>query len=582
MSSAAVINATQSSGQTAGSPVTIITDGTITPKLYGTGSGAWSVTANFAPVVGGVIGDPISLTITQNTPNAVGPSTRTDAVQWVGWITAQAGLWSASGIVEGITGPDAQSGFLGSFAVGALPQYAVEAGSVAMEGGTLVRYGGAGVGWVEALAGLNIDATAMIPDMRQSLLAGAPLQVTADSVTAILGPTAKAQSASEYATLKTNRREYLFAGSGTTITNQDKLFMTGVAFIDQPWGTQIRMRSNPWPQVSGDPNWWQNGRLRYVVDGEGVFAVSYIRNTTNKCRIIVDGKILVAADTSGAISNAVASDSNLLQWVVVTLVGDKRRVITIDAENGNAYSVVTDPGITISKPNYVGKTIIFGDSFETRIVGIGETAVTAKGLGATALELLGYDVIDAGTGGTGFIGGTGNVAQGKGSYSDYIDQYIQYGVPRGFNPEEYDLIWMYGTGNDQGFVTTSAQYLTVIQKALDAFPNATIAVSSVYEGFNTVNAAKALNDMLYTAVQAAGPRVKWVPVDSYYKRDKSGVWSGAGSVPAPAYNGNADVYFSNATQGAADRHPNNKGVPYGAKYYATELIRAGIKYAPPQ
>lgn len=148
MSSAAVINATQSSGQTAGSPVTIITDGTITPKLYGTGSGAWSVTANFAPVVGGVIGDPISLTITQNTPNAVGPSTRTDAVQWVGWITAQAGLWSASGIVEGITGPDAQSGFLGSFAVGALPQYAVEAGSVAMEGGTLVRYGGAGVGWV--------------------------------------------------------------------------------------------------------------------------------------------------------------------------------------------------------------------------------------------------------------------------------------------------------------------------------------------------------------------------------------------------------------------------------------------------
>lgn len=148
MSSAATINATQSSGQTAGSPVTIITDGTITPKLYGTGSGAWSVTANFAPVVGGVIGDPISLTITQNTPNAVGPSTRTDAVQWVGWITAQAGLWSASGIVEGITGPDAQSGFLGSFAVGALPQYAVEAGSVAMEGGTLVRYGGAGVGWL--------------------------------------------------------------------------------------------------------------------------------------------------------------------------------------------------------------------------------------------------------------------------------------------------------------------------------------------------------------------------------------------------------------------------------------------------
>lgn len=148
MSSASVINATQSSGQTAGSPVTIITDGTITPKLYGTGSGAWSVTAAFAPVVGGVIGDPISLTITQNTPNAVGPSTRTDAVQWVGWITARTGIWQASGIVEGVTGPDAQSGFLGSFAVGALPQYGVEVNSVAMEGGTLVRYGGAGVGWL--------------------------------------------------------------------------------------------------------------------------------------------------------------------------------------------------------------------------------------------------------------------------------------------------------------------------------------------------------------------------------------------------------------------------------------------------
>jgi hypothetical protein len=433
-----------------------------------------------------------------------------------------------------------------------------------------------GVGWVAAAP--NSQSDKLIGMVSQNLLAGAPLQVTADNVTAILGPTAKAQSASEYATLKTNRSEVKFVGPGTTITNAEKLFGTGVAMYDQPWGNYVRMRSNPWPQSSGDPNWWQNGRLRYVVDGEGVLAVAYIRNTTNKCRILVDGKILSAADTSGAISNAVSSDSNALQWVALTLTGDKRRVITIDNEAGNVYSVVHDWGITLSKPDYVGKAINFGDSFETRIVGTGETAVTAKSLGATALELLGYDVIDAGTGGTGFVTNGGGGANGKGSYSDYIDQYITFGAPLGFNPSEYSVIWMYGSGNDQGAITSSAQYLAVINKALAAFPAATIVITSVYEGFN---AAKALNDMLYAAVVAAGPRVKWVPVDSFYKWDKIGVFSGSGSVPAKAYDGNADTYFSNATQGAGDRHPNNKGVPYGSKFYAAELIRSGIPYKRP-
>lgn len=431
------------------------------------------------------------------------------------------------------------------------------------------------------IAKTSAQSNKLIGAISQSVLAGSPLQTTADTVVASLGPSAQAQATTEYATLKTNRREIVFVGPGTTIMNSDKLYHTGVAFLEQPWGSQVRLRSAPWPQSSGTPDWWNGGRLRYVVDGEGVFAVAYIRNTTNMCRILVDGKVISGADTSGAIYNAVTSSGNALQWVSLTLTGDKRRVITIDSGSGNVYSIVTDWGITISKPDYVGKAIIFGDSFETRIIGTGETAVTAKGIGATALELLGYDVIDAGTGGTGFVNDGGGQSNRKGSYGNYIDQYTQFGVALGFNPSEYGLIWLFGSGNDTGTVTSYLQYLTVIQKALSAFPGATVVVTSVYEGFNSVAQAKTMNDMLYAAVKAAGDRVKWVPVDSYYKWDKQGIWSGTGSVPNPAKDGNADVYFSNATQGASDRHPNIKGCSYGAKYYAVELIRSEIPYRLP-
>ena len=130
-----------------------------------------------------------------------------------------------------------------------------------------------------------------------------------------------------------------------------------------------------------------------VVDGEGVIAFSYILNNVNSCKVFIDGKILTTADSSGKISNAVTSGSNSRQWVSLTLTGDRRRVIAVQGPS-TVVSLIHDPGITVSKPAYIGKALAFGDSFLSRTAGGGETSVIHTNMGSCALRLLGWDVVD--------------------------------------------------------------------------------------------------------------------------------------------------------------------------------------------
>ena len=463
----------------------------------------------------------------------------------------------------------------------AVPTLYLATSSTAMVAGVSKTFQGQGVGWVAVSP--NNQSDKLIGMVSQNLLAGAPLQVTTDTVTASLGPTSQGASASEYDALKSGKNELRFQPSGSLLANTQLLKTRKCAFLQTQYSNgYAQIVEAPWPQSNGTTGWWLRGSMRLIVDGAGSITFAYAKNNTNFCRILVDGKALSGSAADGSLSNAVASTGWVKQWCTLTLTGNKRRIITIESQPAGWYSIIHSWGINVYPLDYVGKALIFGDSFASRVNAIGEgTPVIISNLASTTLELLGYDAVDTATGSTGFLNNGGGGASGKDSYSGYIDRLLIDGVPLGFNPSEYSLIWMYGTGNDIGTITTSAQYLAVINKALAAFPAATIVVTSVYEGFTPVATARAQNDLLYAAVVAAGSRVKWVPVDSFYKPDGVGVFSGSGSVPAPANNGNADAYFSSATQGAGDRHPNMDGVIHAIQFYGAELIRSGIPYKRP-
>lgn len=147
MSNAAVINATSTSGQTVGAPISIETGGDVVLKAYGTGEGNWFVVMAFAPVTNGVTGAPVTLTINYNQPGRQTSAVGTSASEWVGWVLDQGGTWRASGIVEGYQPGEALSDDLGTFAsVNALPKYGVKIGARASVLG--VQYTYRAGGWV--------------------------------------------------------------------------------------------------------------------------------------------------------------------------------------------------------------------------------------------------------------------------------------------------------------------------------------------------------------------------------------------------------------------------------------------------
>lgn len=445
-------------------------------------------------------------------------------------------------------------------------------GTLGVDPGTGRLFPGLAQRAVASAVGFSRD---VVNPCQRAELVKTPFKAHEQTITAALGPSAQGAAYTEYASLISGKTEIQFDTASRLEANRNRLFTYGTIAAQNKWGNATLLHGRPWPKT-GDNDWWQSAGLAFWLDGDEV-SISYIDNTTNKAFVFVDGCTVQGAAADGSISNSVASSANAPQWVKITLPERKRWLIVVP--RSNVKSVVIKNTDQILPVTYQGKALIFGDSFASWRIATGETPKTSRGMAATALESLGWDVLDCSTGGTGFIADAGGRTNGKLSYTDMIDYVVDVGGPFGFDPNGVDLVWLYGSGNDGTGVSVD-QYKSVIAKAVAKFPKARVVVTSVYEGYNSTANAEVMNDKLKTAVDAFDGLVLWVPVDSKYHPKKAPMYWGTGSVPATAGNGNADLYFSNATQGAGDRHPNVAGVVYGSNYLASELVRAGVPYSP--
>lgn len=147
MSNATVVNATNSSGLSAGSPITIETGGDVEFVAAGKFTGAGFATIAFAPYVDGKAGAPTLITITSEIPLKRTSALGTGATQFVGWVADASGTWEASGVVIGDSDHEALSDDLGTFPdVARMPTKAVKIGATAKttEG---VPYSWGAAGW---------------------------------------------------------------------------------------------------------------------------------------------------------------------------------------------------------------------------------------------------------------------------------------------------------------------------------------------------------------------------------------------------------------------------------------------------
>lgn len=395
-----------------------------------------------------------------------------------------------------------------------------------------------------------------------------PLRAHTSTITAALGPTASANAGSEYATLIANKREIRFVTAAEWKANKQYLHTFGAAGVDNPWDVSTRILGRPWPKV-GQDDWWASGGVAFDFNGDKL-AVCYANNANNSARVFVDGCTISGATADGSFSNTVGSSGNQPQWINITF--PEWRTWRVVIPLANLYSLVMPNGAALWNIG-APKCLLIGDSFASWTAATGETKKTLTGMYGSALQALGWDVIDCTEGGTGFLANGGGRPNGKQNYSDCIDYLLNQGSAIGFDPLAISRVVLGGSGND-GAQASSAGFAAVLAKARAAFPNAELVVTTCYEGFNTVATARAINDLLVAEAKKAGAAV--IPVDSYYSSDKVTMFSGSGSVPAPANDGNADYFLSNAAQGASDRHPNVNGVIHGANYVARRLIGTGI------
>ncbi len=417
---------------------------------------------------------------------------------------------------------------------------------------------------------------------KKSALAMIPA-VTSSTASGTLGPTAQANSVSEYNTLKSNRLEIDLSTPALFQSNGSNLSTPGVVGYQLSASGQTTLVSAPWPQSNGSMWWWARGGIAFYVDGADRVDVSYILNATNACSCFVDGQALPGANAAGKLTNAVASTANNRQWLSV-LLPDRYGHVVYFPYLTNIKSLVVPNGANIRPINFAGKALIFGDSVAGRFAGTQSDGTTPevplmhRELASLALEALGYDVTNAYTGGTGFFANGGGIASQKGSYSDYLDYFANASATiTGWDSSQYTTVVLFGSGNDGGASPSIAKYVAVIQKALANFTNLRdLIITSVYEGFNTTSAARSLNDMLYAAIQQVNDsRVRWVPIDSHYNAKGMAMFSGTGNTGAAANDGNADFFLSN--YGTDLRHPNAVGCLHGSNFVALELMRSGMR-----
>lgn len=161
MSNAAVINATNSSGLSAGSPITIETGGDVKFVAAGKFTGVGFVTLAFAPYSGGKAGVPTLITITNEIPLKRTSAIGTGATQFVGWVADSSGTWEATGIAIGDSDGEALSDDLGTFPdVASLPTKALRVGATCKVAGVLQVWDGSA--WAAMGGGILASSAARL------------------------------------------------------------------------------------------------------------------------------------------------------------------------------------------------------------------------------------------------------------------------------------------------------------------------------------------------------------------------------------------------------------------------------------
>lgn len=386
--------------------------------------------------------------------------------------------------------------------------------------------------------------------------------VTAEAVTVSFGPSSQANANSEYSALGTPT--YRFDQLSGIAASARRVELDGLI--------QLRVRNDgvsaffeSGVTVIGGVTQYSagSGAIRFVTMAQTVTLVM-TPNAVFSARILVDGCRLAGSNSAGVVSGSVSTTSNAPNWIVLTFPDERQRVISFEGVNLKSIFLSNS---RYASPPFVQrpKLLVCGDSFAQRVSATGEGSFFGS-LGRLAGRAAGLNTVNIAQGGTGYVN--------PGSHYNYqsgIEWLAANGG--GYAP---DYLLLYGTGNDATFsASLQAKVSDTIRAALAAYPNLKkIICTGCYGGFSTDAVAADLSARIKSGAEAVGDsRVVYVPVHTPETDDP--MFTGTGSVPSPANDGgNADLYFSNSTQGAGDRHPNRAGVIYGADYIARRLYSA--------
>lgn len=391
--------------------------------------------------------------------------------------------------------------------------------------------------------------------------------VSPEAITVAWGPSSQAQANTEYTALGTPT--YNLTTSALVAQYGPRMEFDGLVKLNVANEGLGCFLTHGLQKISGNMGLSSGGgALRFSTTAKRLIICGF-PNTNFKVRILVDGCRLPGSGADGVLTSTLATTSNAPNWIDLTFPDERMRVISYEGLNLRSIFALNAAGqnVYISPPySKRDNILIMSDSFGTRVSATGEGSFHGK-LANMASRLVGLNAVNIG------VGGTGWVSSQAGSQYNYKEgmEYLAATVPA-YKP---DYLWFYGTGNDASLESAVyPQVVDTLRSALALWPNIKgIICTGVYGGFNTEAIATRLSKLIKAGVDTiADSRIRYIPICSAETDDP--MFTGAGSVPDPKGDGNADFYFSNSTQGTGDRHPNRAGVIYGADYMAKRIYQA--------
>lgn len=387
--------------------------------------------------------------------------------------------------------------------------------------------------------------------------------ITDEVVTVTWGPSADGATANtEYAALGTPT--YRFDRAADIAASLKRIELDGLIRADrveENLGTRLDqslLATTTTPFFSQG----SNGAILLMTASPNVTLVGY-PNAALTCRVLVNGRRLSGSDVAGRLTGPVATTAGRPNWIKLTFPDARPRIISCGMNT--LKSIFLDAGYYAVPPATRRPTLLeAGDSFLARVCATGEAAAWGN-VGLLAARAIGLNAVNIAQGGTGWLSTAGDTRY---NYRQGL-KWLYENAP-GYKPQN---LLMWGSGNDNGFRDGLRQQVTdTLKEALTYWPDLeNIMVTGVYGGYNSDAVASDLSARIKDGVAAVGDgRIEYMPVHTPETDDP--MFTGTGSVPSPAGDGNADLYFSSAAQGAADRHPNRGGVVYASEYLARRMF----------